>query len=266
MKALSGRPKSISARRQLYHKDTPNFLLEIVRKYFRLEVEGLENVPKKGRGLVVSNHSGVTALDGVMIGNEISRTHKRIAQILAHPLWFMGPNIRILSKNMGLVEAKKEIGVKLLRKGRLLMIFPEGEAGNFKPTNDRYKLKEFRRGFVRMAMEGKAPIIPTIVIGAEETNINLSQIKLTKKLRGIIIPVPLNILPLPAKWKIVFLPPIDMKKYSKKDTGNRELVHKICNEIQAKIQDRINKEIAKREWIFFPKRKPRKRKKKSPKA
>ncbi|MGZ3705386.1 MAG: 1-acyl-sn-glycerol-3-phosphate acyltransferase, partial [Bdellovibrionota bacterium] len=58
--------------------DIPHFLLDIVRKYFRLEVEGIENVPRKGRCLIVPNHSGVTALDAVMVANEIQRSLRRI--------------------------------------------------------------------------------------------------------------------------------------------------------------------------------------------
>lgn len=234
-------------------REIPLFLLEIVRKYFRLEVEGLENVPRKGRVLVVPNHSGITALDAVMVGHEIHRDLKRVPRILAHPLWFVGPNIRILARKMGLEEANKDAGEKLLRSGKCVMIFPEGAAGNFKPTARRYQLQEFRRGFVRMAMATKAPIVPVVVIGAEETNINLSSISLTKVLKGTIIPLPLNVLPLPAKWKIIFLPKIDMSKYSKKDAANSDLVHSVSEEVKARIQERINSELEKREWIYFPK-------------
>lgn len=232
--------------------EIPLFLLEIARKYFRLEVEGIENVPRKGRCLIVPNHSGITALDAVMVSNEIHRAIRRTPRILAHPLWFVGPHIRILAKKMGLEEANKDAGELLLRKGRLVMIFPEGAAGNFKPTAQRYQLQEFRRGFVRMAMATKAPIIPVVVIGAEETNINLANISLASSLKGTIIPIPLNVIPLPAKWRIIFLPPIDMSKYSKKDAANQELVHSIGERVRGLIQKRIKSELKKREWIYFP--------------
>jgi 1-acyl-sn-glycerol-3-phosphate acyltransferase len=235
-------------------QEISRFLLEIVRKYFRLEVEGVENIPKRGRALVVPNHSGVTALDAVMVGHELHRAVGRVPRILAHPLWFVGPNIRILAKKMGLEEANKDAGEKLLRQGNCVMIFPEGAAGNFKPTAQRYHLQEFRRGFVRMAMATKAPIVPVVVIGAEETNINLSSISLTKALKGTIIPLPLNVIPLPAKWKIIFLPRISMSRYSKKDAANHDLVHALSERVRETIQGRINEELQKREWIYFPKR------------
>jgi 1-acyl-sn-glycerol-3-phosphate acyltransferase len=102
-------------------------------------------------------------------------------------------------------------------------------------------------------MATKSPIVPVVVIGAEETNINLSSISLTKVLKGTVIPIPLNVIPLPAKWKIIFLPRIDMSKYSKEDAANPKLVHSIAEKVKGRIQDRINKELAKREWIYFPK-------------
>jgi 1-acyl-sn-glycerol-3-phosphate acyltransferase len=223
-----------------------------MRKYFRLEVQGIENVPKKGRCLITPNHSGVTALDAVMIGHEIFTQLKRIPRMLAHPLWFITPNIRVLARRIGLDEANKGTGEKLLKQGHAVILFPEGADGNFKATAQRYQLQEFKRGFIRMAMATKSPIIPVVVIGAEETNINLSSIKLSRRLRDTIIPIPLNVIPLPAKWKIIFLPPVSMKQYSAKDAANKELVHKLAQEVRELIQARINEEIQKREWIYFP--------------
>lgn len=243
--------------------DIPLFLLEIMRKYFRLEVQGIENIPKKGRCLITPNHSGVTALDAVMIGHEIFTQHKRIPHMLAHPLWFITPNIRILAKRLGLDEANKGTGEKLLRQGHAVILFPEGADGNFKPTAQRYQLQEFKRGFIRMAMATQAPIVPVVVIGAEEAHINLSSIKLSKRLRGTIIPIPLNVIPLPSKWKIIFLPAISMKQYTAKDAENKDLVHKLAQEVRTLIQKRINEEIAKREWIYFPKGSSRKKRAKA---
>jgi hypothetical protein len=94
--------------------------------------------------------------------------------------------------------------------------------------------------------------VPVVVIGAEETNINLSSIPISKALKGTIIPIPLNVIPLPAKWKIIFLPRVNMSKYSAKDAANSELVHSISENVKKMIQDRINDELARREWIYFP--------------
>lgn len=229
----------------------PRFLLEVIRKYLRLEVEGIQHIPDKGRAIILPNHSGWSGFDAVMIGNEVHKVRNRIPRILAHKAFFIG-DIKVIAEKMGMQEASTENGLRLLRKNNIVILFPEGESGNFKPTSERYHLQEFKRGFVRMAMLTGAPIIPTIVIGAEETHINLAALKLTKYLRGQIIPIPLNVLPLPAKWKIRFLEPVHFAGYTEEDTHNHDLVHKLAAEVQAKMQSAINEELKHRKWIFFP--------------
>ncbi len=229
----------------------PRFILDVIRKYFRLDIEGLEFVPKKGRAIILPNHSGWTGLDAVMIANEIYKSKHRVPRILAHKAWFMG-DIKVLSEKVGFSQASTENAMRLLKKNNLVILFPEGEQGNFKPTSERYHLQEFKRGFVRMAMATGAPIIPTLVIGAEESNINLARLKLTKYLKGSIIPIPLNFMPLPAKWKIKFLTPITLEGYSAKDTENTELVHEIANDIKARMQIALDQELKDRKFVYFP--------------
>ncbi len=100
-----------------------------------------------------------------------------------------------------------------------------------------------------MALTTQSPIIPTLIIGAEETNINLSQLKFTKFLKGLVLPLPLNIIPLPVKWKIKFLPPIYLP-YNAESVENTELVHEIAEEIQEQMQDELGDQILKRSSVF----------------
>ncbi|MNT61393.1 hypothetical protein D3C72_1990380 [compost metagenome] len=100
-----------------------------------------------------------------------------------------------------------------------------------------------------MALETQSPIVPTIVIGAEETHINLKKLKFTKFLKGTVIPLPLNILPLPAKWRIKFLEPIYLP-YKPSAVNDSELVHEIANEVQEKLQKAIQEEFKKRGNAF----------------
>ncbi|MEK6553885.1 MAG: hypothetical protein AABZ31_01490, partial [Bdellovibrionota bacterium] len=109
-----------------------------------------------------------------------------------------------------------------------------------------YELQEFRRGFVRMALQTGAPIVPTIILGAEETHINLKQIRLTKFLRGSILPLPLNVIPLPVKWKIIFLKPIYLP-YKPASARDSKLVHEIAGEIREQVQSAIAKEMKNRQ-------------------
>ena len=59
----------------------------------------------------------------------------------------------------------------------------------------------------------KAPIVPCTIVGAEESHLNLGNIDLSRFMKDIRIPIPLNLIPLPAKWKIRFWDPIDPSRY-----------------------------------------------------
>lgn len=234
----------------LLYRVLPRLLLEIMRKYFRLEIDGVKNIPRRGPVIIAPNHSGYSGFDAVILGHVVQTEAKRIPRVLTHHFWFLTESTAIPAQKMGFTEATYENGVNSLKKGNAIVLFPEGEQGNFKPTSQMYQLQEFKRGFVRMALETQSPIVPAIIIGAEETHINLTKLKFTKFLRGTVIPLPLNILPLPAKWRIHFLEPIYLP-YKASAVDDNDLVHEIANDIQEKMQAAIQKEIKKRGGAFL---------------
>ncbi len=48
------------------------------------------------------------------------------------------------------------------------MVFPEGARGANKPFHKRYQLQRFGPGFMRLALETGAPIVPVGIVGSEE--------------------------------------------------------------------------------------------------
>jgi 1-acyl-sn-glycerol-3-phosphate acyltransferase len=233
----------------LIYRVLPRLLMELIRKYFRLRIEGVQNIPKKGPAIIIPNHSGYMGIDAALLAHVITQNSRRIPRVLTHHFWFLTKTTALPAQKMGFTEATYKNGVDELTKNNLVVVFPEGEAGNFKPTQQMYELQEFRRGFVRMALQTGSPIIPTLIIGAEESQINLSNLKFTKFLKGLVIPLPLNIIPLPVKWKIVFLEPIQLP-YSSKALKNAQLVREISEEIQEKMQRAMHLELKKRKSIF----------------
>lgn len=228
----------------LIYRVLPKLLMEIVRKYFRVEVEGLENVPKRGAAIIAPNHSGFAGFDALLIAHILNNDLKRIPRVLTHHFWFLSKTTAIPAQKMGFTEATLDNGISALKRNNLVVIFPEGELGNFKASSHMYELQDFKRGFVRMALTTQAPIIPTLVIGAEESNINLSQLKFTKFLKGVVLPLPLNIIPLPVRWKVKFLPPIYLP-YSSRSLDDRNLLHEITEEIQERMQEELREEVLK---------------------
>lgn len=239
-----------SDRDTILYKILPHFFGELISTYFRVTIEGEQHLPRRGRALILPNHSGVSGFDAMVLHHEIARVARRYPRVLTHHLWFLTKTTAIPANKLGFIEATMENGLKHLQKNQLVVLFPEGEYGNFKPSTKAYQLQEFKRGFVRMALKTGAPIIPTLIIGAEETHVNLSRLKLTKWLRGVVLPLPLNIIPLPSKWKIIFMEPVEYP-YKKSAADDRELVRELSEELRERMQERLNQELAKRGSIFL---------------
>lgn len=228
----------------------PQFLLEIITRYLRVTVVGTRNIPSRGPYILISNHSGFMGFDALMLVHQVHQKKKVIPHIIAHKLWFLSPEISVAAKKFGLVPATFQNGLEILEQKEPLLLFPEGEEGNFKPSSKRYHLRRFRRGFVRLALETGAPIIPSVVIGAEETHLTLSQIRWAKHLIGTVIPIPLNVIPLPAKWKIHFLPAIRLPKNPKLAADN-DYVTALSKKIRLQLQRAMNAELKKRKKVFL---------------
>src|SRR5262249_58856656 len=88
-------------------------------------------------------------------------------RLLALDMFALLPFLAPLLAKSGAVRASQENGERLLRKGELVGVFPEGVKGVGKHFRDRYQLARFGRGgFVRLALRTGAPIVPVAVVGA----------------------------------------------------------------------------------------------------
>lgn len=233
-------------------KFIPESTFDILAAYFRLEVEGLENLPNNGKGrmLVVPNHSNALGYDAFMMAMAIKKYTRRTPRIMGHNFWFSIPFAAAFSRRWGVFPADLREGLQQLKNDHIVVVFPEGAEGNFKVSSTMYKMVEFNPGFVPLAIMQEAPVVPAAIIGAEESTINLAKIDWFQDIIGASIPVPLNLLPFPAKWKIKFLPSIDFSKYSKKDIKDARFVREINQNIRYRIQHELNKEVARRNIAF----------------
>ena len=102
-----------------------------------------------------------------------------------------------------------------------------------------------------MALLSKAPVVPCIIIGAEEANINLGKIRFEKYLKGLTIPIPFNLIPFPAKWKIQFLPPSDLTEFTAQDTNNKIKMQLAADQVRTSMQRVIDLELRKRNYVYF---------------
>src|SRR5690606_5450894 len=102
---------------------------------------------------------------------------------------------------------------RLLAAEEAVLVFPEGARGISKPFSKRYQLADFGKGFMRLALETGAPIVPIAVIGAEEQAPAINMRPLAKLL-GLpslpLVPYPPFVAPwpLPVKYRLYFGEPM----------------------------------------------------------
>jgi 1-acyl-sn-glycerol-3-phosphate acyltransferase len=233
------------------------------RYWFRAEVEGIENVPATGGGLLVSNHSGALPPDAAMIVKAVreEHTHPRPVHITVEHFFKGYPGFSMLIPKVGCVAAHPANVHRLLYdEEQLVLVFPEGRKGTEKLYKDRYRLRRFGRGgFVEAAMRARAPIVPVCVVGAEEAAPVFAQMGLFKRLTGLLyFPITptfphfglLGMLGyLPAKFKIRFLEPITFDEQGLHE--DKALVQTVAHDVRARIQEGLLDMVQKRKSVWF---------------
>ncbi len=106
-------------------------LLWLYRKYFRVEVHGIEHVPSEGRALLVSNHSGQLPFDGAMIEVAflLDRDPPRAVRALMDTWVPTLPFVSTFMARCGQVVGTPENCRRLLAADEALLVFPEGTRG-----------------------------------------------------------------------------------------------------------------------------------------
>ena len=238
------------------------FFQFLYHNYFRVEAEGISHIPIQGPAILVGNHAGVLPYDGTMVHLAVYNEHRtrRNVRFLVDDFVFRLPLLGTIVQRIGGTKASHENATRLIQKGHLLMIFPEGVKGMGKTYDYRYQLQQFGRGgFIRLALRTGAPIVPVAIIGSEEIHpIIWKSHQLAKPLHVPFFPFsptfpwlgPLGVVPLPSKWQIIFGEPVRFDHLSPTNAENRELVLNETEQIRGKIQNMIDKALAKRKSIW----------------
>ncbi|WP_394838425.1 1-acyl-sn-glycerol-3-phosphate acyltransferase [Pendulispora rubella] len=232
-------------------------------RYFRVETIGAGNIPAEGRCLLVANHSGTLPYDGAMIKTAVKREHPQHRDVrwLAEDFIFHFPFLGSFTNRIGAVRACQENAERLLRQEALVAVFPEGVKGIGKLYRDRYRLQRFGRGgFVKLCLRTNTPIVPVVVVGAEEANPMLLRVEYFARALGLpYIPVtptfpllgPAGLAPAPTKWKIIFGDLLDVASYGPEAADDELLVGRLAERVRTTIQDMLDKALGERKSVFF---------------
>lgn len=134
----------------------------LFRIFLRLEIHGVENIPKEGPMVLACNH--ISLLDPPVVGGSCPRkVHWMAKEELFVPV--LGTIFRWLGafpvRRGGADRAALKHGIEILERGEVLSIFPEGT------RSKTGKLGKAAPGALMMAGKVKATIIPSCVIGTD---------------------------------------------------------------------------------------------------
>ncbi|MGE0549551.1 MAG: lysophospholipid acyltransferase family protein [Kofleriaceae bacterium] len=227
----------------------------LYRHYFRANAYGVENIPRSGRALFVSNHSGQLPFDGVVIAAAtfLEPEQPRVVRSMVEYFVPTVPFASYLLARWGQITGTPENCRRLLASEEIVLVFPEGAKGISKPFSQRYQLAEFGKGFMRLALEMQAPIIPIAVIGAEE-QAPAFNVKPLAKLLGLpslpIVPYPpfFPLVPLPVKYRLYFGEPMT---FSGDPDDDDEVLDEKVKRVRHRIQSMIHVGLREREHIFW---------------
>ncbi|OBG66440.1 MULTISPECIES: lysophospholipid acyltransferase family protein [unclassified Mycobacterium] len=209
----------------------------IVKRYFRSEVRGLDNLPE-GPSLVVGNHSGgMLTFDLSVFAVDYYDTfgYDRPLYALAFDTIFSGPAAEFFRRT-GVIRATRENAAKALASGAVVLVFPGGDYDVYRPTLQENVVNfDGRTGYITTALEADVPIVPAVSIGGQESQLFLTRgqwlarlLRLTKFERrffrtnimpvtfgfpfGLSVLAPVN-MPLPTKIVTEVLRPIDLRHF-----------------------------------------------------
>jgi len=232
--------------------------LLLYKYYFRCDTFDIDRLPT-GRVLVVANHAGQLPFDGAMLTAALLMEAQppRIARQMAE---YFVPRLPFMSTALargGAMVGTPANCIHMLENDECVMVFPEGVRGMNKTFDKRYQLQRFGLGFMRLALETGTPVMPVGIVGSEEQQPGLLNLKRVGRMFGLpSIPItagflllgPLGLLPLPVKYRIYFGEPMHFDC----DPNDEEAVIEAeVARVKQTISELLERGRREREGIFF---------------
>ncbi|MBI5478081.1 MAG: acyltransferase family protein [Deltaproteobacteria bacterium] len=226
-------------------------------RYFRPVIEGIENVPS-GRVLIVPNHSGQLPFDGLVVAVAclLQAQPPRLVRPMAERWFPTLPFLNVALSRAGVVTGDPLTCRNLLEAENAILVFPEGARGSGKVWSHRYRLVDFGRGFMRLALQTGSRIVPVSVVGAEESIISLTDVKpLARFLHTPYFPIspflpllgPLAYVPLPTRFYVTFGEPM---RFEGPFDDEDEAIDAKVRVVKDRVQSMIDEGLAKRPGVF----------------
>ncbi|MFP5256045.1 MAG: lysophospholipid acyltransferase family protein [Acidimicrobiia bacterium] len=192
-------------------------LTPIFRTLWKIEVEGLENVPTEGGAIFCPNHTA--AIDSFFLPLALPRQIKFVGKAEYMDSWktrHLFPALGMIPIDRGggsAAERALDTAARVLEEGCYFGIYPEG-------TRSRTgKLHRGHTGPARLALRTGCPIVPVGLIGTRE--VQPPEVKLPRPFKSV---------------TVRFGRPIDVRRYADR-AEDRLVLRQIIDEVMYEIRE-----------------------------
>lgn len=225
--------------------------------YFRVQTFGIDQLPR-GRVLVIANHAGQLPFDGAMLATALllEAEPPRVARAMGEYWIPRLPWVSVAAARSGALVGTPRNCIRMLEDGECVVVFPEGVRGMNKLFSERYRLQRFGMGFMRLALETAAPIVPVGIVGSEEQQPGLANLARLGGLLGMpALPItptfpwlgPLGLLPLPVKYRIYFGAPM---QFEGDPSDEDSIIEAKVEEVRVGIRRLLERGLRERPGVF----------------
>jgi 1-acyl-sn-glycerol-3-phosphate acyltransferase len=240
-----------------------DFVRWLGKYYFHLRVEGAEHVPAAGPALLVGNHNGgLVPMDSFFTALAVLDEYgpERAVYALVHDFMFEDPLLRRYCAGMGMLRAHDESARHAFARGHCVLVYPGSDLETFRPFRERGRIVlGGRKGFVRLALRERVPIVPVVSSGTHEQFIVLTRgdglarlLHMHEWARIDVFPLVLALpwgltsgfmpyLPLPAPTSLAFAPPLRWPELGPEAADDPVIVDRCYHEVERCMQTELDR-------------------------
>ena len=221
-------------------------------RYFRVDSQGIENLPETGPVVIAANHGGMLPFDAAMLHTDIARSSDppRLPRTVADRFVPKLPFVGTFFARGGVIAGSRRNVEHVLESGQVLVVFPEGTVGIGKPASERYRLQEWRPGHAELAMRYRAPVVPAAIVGPDEQWPQLARIDAIKLFGAPYLPIPATPLPLPVRYYIRYGEPMPLHEMFEGDVRDPDVISAAAAAVKARVQSMIDRCVDERPGLF----------------
>ena len=241
-------------------------------RYFRARCEGIENVPAQGPVLLVGNHNGaLLPSDSFFTALAIRERYgpERRMYALAHDFLFEDPILRSYAQRLGMLRAGHDGAHRALAAGHCVLVYPGSDLDAFRTFRDRSKIVlGGRKGFLKLALRERAPIVPVVSVGTHEQLVVLARGERLARLthahswaRSEVLPIVFSLpwgitsgfvpyLPLPAQTTVAFGEPIRWPDLGSERADDPDVLARCYAEVESRMQAILDRLSAGRRFLL----------------